>query len=1197
MSRILGIDTGTNSLGWAIVEKVDGVYHLVDQGVHIFQEGVKIEKGQESSRAAERTGHRAQRIGYYRTKLRKIHLLRVLSDAGLCPPLSPQELSAWRQGSKYPENEAFRRWQATDDVLGINPYAYRHRCLHEPLDMSDIAQRYILGRALYHLAQRRGFLSNRKEDSESEEDGAVKSGISRLTVEMNNAGVEYLGDYFYSLYQEGKRIRCHYTARNEHYLHEFRAICAQQGIGAELEGRLCHAIFYQRPLKSQKHTVGKCTLETKKPKCQTSHPLYEEFRMLSFVNNVRVQSPHDDALRPLTGEERQKVQPLFYRKSKPNFPFSEIADKIAGKKNYCYYKSREQRPWRFNYYPDTSVAGCPVTAQLRGIFGEEWADGICAVYTLSKGKTRLQIINDIWHALTFYDDEERLAGFARTRLQLDEKEAEQFARIRMPQPYARLSLRAITRILPLLRRGMIYSHAVFLANLGQVVPAYLWEVADVREGIIEGLEGVIREYDPRTDSRTLEFLLCDYLRSRYVIDDRALTRLYHPSATDLYPRARQQDDGTYRLGSPRTDSVRNPMAMHSLFRLRCVINQLLGQRLIDEDTEVHIEFGRELNDANKRSAIQQQNRNLEKQHAESRTRIRTLYRETTGREIEPTDTDILKYELWEEQQHICLYTGQLIGLADFLGTNPRFDIEHTIPRSAGGDSTRMNLTLCDSRYNREVKRTHLPATLPGHEERMMRIHPWLERCEALDKQIRKLNTSGASDKEVKDRIIQKRHRLILERDYWRGKCQRFEMTEVPEGFSRRQGVDASVITRLGLAYLKTVFRHVYTRKGIATSDFRKIWGIQDIYDKKQRVNHTHHCIDAIVIACMGREQYDQLAAYYHDEEEHRWYGRGREHMEKPWPTFTEDMRRIADHVAVAHYTADNMAKQGRRRIAVGSRRILSQGDAARGSLHLDTNYGAIDRGDGVKYVVRRPLANLTKADVDKIVDDTVRAIIQRAIDQGGIEALKGEIWMNEEKRIAIKRVRCYAPSVKRPICIRQHRDQSAKEYKRQYYVTNDRNYLMAIYIGHGRREFLLVNMLQAAAHYRASRHGGGPLVPATDAQGQPLAYTLRIGTMVLLYEKTPDEVWQASQQERVRRLYKVTGLSSMIVGNNGYGVVTLVYHQEARPSSEIKIKKGKYKVGEELRPSIGLLHTQFDALIEGRDFTIDALGHIHPITP
>ena len=61
MERILGIDTGTNSLGWAIVEKNDSGYRLLEKGTNIFAEGVKIEKGIESSKAAERTEHRSVR--------------------------------------------------------------------------------------------------------------------------------------------------------------------------------------------------------------------------------------------------------------------------------------------------------------------------------------------------------------------------------------------------------------------------------------------------------------------------------------------------------------------------------------------------------------------------------------------------------------------------------------------------------------------------------------------------------------------------------------------------------------------------------------------------------------------------------------------------------------------------------------------------------------------------------------------------------------------------------------------------------------------------------------------------------------------------------------------------------------------------------------------------------------------------------
>ena len=233
MERILGIDTGTNSLGWAIIDKEEGVTKLVAKGTNIFSEGVKIEKGIESSKAAERTEHRSVRRHYWRRKIRKIRLLAILSKNHLCPPLNHSSLRAWRLKKVYPDDELFMEWQRTDDKSNVNPYKYRYTCLTQKLDLNNLTQRYILGRALYHLNQRRGFLSNRKETTK-ESEGSVKKDINALSEEMKAAGCDYLGEYFYQLYQEGKRIRNHYTARKEHYLKEFHAICAKQNLDEAL---------------------------------------------------------------------------------------------------------------------------------------------------------------------------------------------------------------------------------------------------------------------------------------------------------------------------------------------------------------------------------------------------------------------------------------------------------------------------------------------------------------------------------------------------------------------------------------------------------------------------------------------------------------------------------------------------------------------------------------------------------------------------------------------------------------------------------------------------------------------------------------------------------------------------------------------------------------------------------------------------
>lgn len=1211
MTKILGIDTGTNSHGWAIVEKQADEYHLLDKGVDIFQEGVKIEKGIESSKAAERTAHKAARVRNYRIKLRKIRLLRILSDAHLCPPLSKAELSAWRLKKEYPKNELFMQWQSTDDESEKTPYAYRHKCLHDCLDFSSVTDRYILGRAFYHMIQRRGFLSNRKDQS-ADDTGKVKESISNLTQEMHDAGYEYLGDYFYSLYNKGEKIRNHYTARNEHYLAEFKAICEKQdldkNLGSEVVRQIEKAIFYQRPLKSQKGQVGKCVYEKNKTRCPSSHPMYEEFRMLSFINNIKIQTPNDDALRSLSAEERELIMPLFFRKSiikKKQFVFEDIAKKLARREQYGFYKKSTdvEMPYLFNFPMDTSVSGCPVTAALIDIFGENWIDALCETYTLAEGKSRLDIVNDIWHVLFFYTDEAKLAEFGKNRLQLNDEDAKKFSKITLQNGYGRLCLKVICKILPYLRRGLVKDHAILLGNLCEVMPQYEWDIKEMR---IAAIDNIIREIN-KTDSKDestlekrtkLEKRIKEYLKNQYHVSDDKLKKLYYPSKMDKYPRVlRTNDHGVYQLGSPRIDSVRNPMAMRSIFRLRKLVNRLLEEGKIDLDTEIHIEFARELNDANKRHAIAEFAKINQKKNDEARKKII----DKMGEEYNVKDDDILKCILWEEQGHICLYTGRQIAIPDFVGTSQKFDIEHTIPRSVDGDSTRMNLTLCDSRFNREIKKTKLPAELPNHDEIMARINDWREKYESLDGQIRKLRgkSKGATTKKLKDDIIYNRHLLELQRNYWRGKYLRFTMEIVPEGFSRRQGTDIGVISKYARLYLKSLFKHVYTVNGIATSDFRKIWGVQDVYGKKERVNHVHHCIDAIVVACISRDEYDKLSAYYHNEENHKWYGMSKAYFKKPWPTFVEDLKNVQDEILVYHYTPDNMPKQGRRKILLDvevdgikkKKKVLCKGDAARGLLHSDTYYGAIENDGVVRYVKRINLASMKVTDVKNIVDDAVRGIVEAAIREKGFkEAMAGTIWMNEEKQIPIKKVRCYT-SIKNPISFdkKKQRDLSDKEYKRNYYVTTKGNYIVALYVGStktGKRKtfYEFVNMMEAAGYYKTSNDKsvvGHNIVPLEKDDCQ-LAFILKKGTMVIFYKETKDEVWDYSQKETVRNLYYVSGIESD-------GRVTFKYHQEARRDEELPRNASDTS---DIKPKIRVGLASAKILVQGYDFEINELGEI-----
>lgn len=533
-----------------------------------------------------------------------------------------------------------------------------------------------------------------------------------------------------------------------------------------------------------------------------------------------------------------------------------------------------------------------------------------------------------------------------------------------------------------------------------------------------------------------------------------------------------------------------------------------------------------------------------------------------------------------------------------------FDIEHTIPRSRGGDNSKANKTLCYSRFNRDVKGGKLPQELKEKDDILARIEAlgWEKDIDKLYSQISRetRNAKTAADKEQKDRAIQNRHMAQMRLDYLKDKLERFKMKDVPEGFSNRQGVDIGIINRYARLYLLTVFDKVSTIKGETTAEFRKMWGLQDNYSKKQRVNHSHHCIDAITIACIGHREYDAWAQYKTDEENYRLHGSQKPVFPKPWSSFTEDVKAISDTLVIPHYTANNLLKPTKkilRKRGLIQRKedgtpIYVQGDCVRGPLHLQTYYGAIKTGEKVSYVVRKDLASLEKSDINNIVDDVVRQKIETLVDSKGLDALKGQVWMNEEKGVPIKKVRLLT-KVANPISLKKQRFASSKEYKQHYFVKNDSSCAIGIYEGKDakgvmKRFFRLLNNLDAA---RLTKNKS-ELFPVVDGNSK-LLFTLKTGTQVLFYEKDKSEVYKADKAELSRRLYKVNGFSTLRVQQYEYGMMTFKHNQEARTAKELKSQSGVWRKDDPFRPVITMNHNQIKALVEGYDFIISVTGEIH----
>ena len=165
-----------------------------------------------------------------------------------------------------------------------NPYDLRKKGLDEQLSKLE------LGRALYHLNQRRGFKSSRKS-GDSKEAGVVAQETAELQEKIDAAKCRTLGEYFSQLDPMSTPIRGHYTLRKM-YEQEFDLLWEKQatfhpelndGLKEDIKDK---TIFYQRPLKSVAHLIGKCSLELNKRRCAKHAFEGQTYRILEQVNRL-----------------------------------------------------------------------------------------------------------------------------------------------------------------------------------------------------------------------------------------------------------------------------------------------------------------------------------------------------------------------------------------------------------------------------------------------------------------------------------------------------------------------------------------------------------------------------------------------------------------------------------------------------------------------------------------------------------------------------------------------------------------------------------------------------------------------------------------------------------------------------------------------------------------------------------------------
>ncbi|MFA4907517.1 MAG: type II CRISPR RNA-guided endonuclease Cas9 [archaeon] len=419
MSKILGLDLGTNSIGWAFIDSESK--KIIGTGVRIFPEGLnRTPSGSEESKNAQRRTARGMRRRLDRYQMRRSTLQEYLKKQSFYPKEKVEE----------------------DLFFKMDPYEIRKKGLDEKLSL------YEIGRSIFHINQRRGFKSNRK--TAGKDDNKIFKGYSEITgiteteQAIKEGGFRTLGEYLSTLKPEEQRRRNRFALRKM-YEEEVDALWEKQRsfypdeLTDDIKNHIKDIVFFQRKLKSQKENVAFCTFESQKRCAPKSSPVYQYFRILETIVRIRITT--DDRFDEALGDEERFL--LIEKLNKTDRLEIEKIKKILHLPQDTHINLEDQ----------LKIYGNRTYSALSRVFGTKRWD------TFSDEKK-----HEIWHTLHFSDDDLWLEEYARKKWLLNDNEIKKLLIMPLESGYARLSAKAMKNIIPHLEEGLTYDQACLEAG-------------------------------------------------------------------------------------------------------------------------------------------------------------------------------------------------------------------------------------------------------------------------------------------------------------------------------------------------------------------------------------------------------------------------------------------------------------------------------------------------------------------------------------------------------------------------------------------------------------------------------------------------------------------------------------------------------------------------------------------------------------
>lgn len=694
-------------------------------------------------------------------------------------------------------------------------------------------------------------------------------------------------------------------------------------------------IFYQRPLKSKTSLISDCSLEfspikdkngvllkdvngkqvVKPLKCiARSNPIFQEFRVLQFVKNLKIfkKGIIDDI--DVTDEYIKSEEDLIEL-----FHWLNDKSEVSQKQFLAYpkFKLKEDK-FRWNFVED-KIYPCNET---RNQF-------LNAIAKIDMDKTFFDAKNtqDLWHILYSVTDKIEITKAITTyakRHNLSNEFVLNFSKIKpFKKDYGSYSEKAIKKLLTLMRFGSNW-------NENNINTKTLARIDKIQTGEFdENMRNRVREKAIHL-SKTTDFQGLPLWLTSYIIYDR------HCEASDISKWNTPADIEHFLKHDFKQHSLRNPIVEQVITETLRVVKDIwqhYGEGAANFFDEIHIELGREMkNPAEKRKQMtnqisQNENTNLRikailtelkndgindvRPYSPSQQEILKIYEEgiyssenrkeklvevdKIRKTAKPSTSEITKYKLWLEQGYISPYTGKIIPLSDLFTT--KYQIEHIIPQSRLFDDSLSNKVICESEVNELKSNMTALEFILKNEDRIVTL---------TGGKTVKIFTKEAYNQHITSYYSKNKN-----------KQKRLLSEEIPEKFIERQLNDTKYISKIVKNLLSKIVReedeqevtskHVVSLNGSITSRMKQDWGLNDVWNNivtprferlntitnsrafgklelkkdefgntgklvfqttvpdeiakgftKKRIDHRHHALDALVIACVTKDHVNYL---------------------------------------------------------------------------------------------------------------------------------------------------------------------------------------------------------------------------------------------------------------------------------------------------------------------------------------------------